>query len=107
YCSGSAGLPDIGWRLPTIKELMTLVDFSAVAAPFIDTIAFPNTPTDAPYWSLTAGTASSPPTSAYPLQFDAPGAFYRLGTTALGNVRCVRAGPICAGAARCVALAGG
>lgn len=28
YCAGGTGLPGTGWRLPTIKELMTLADFA-------------------------------------------------------------------------------
>lgn len=40
------------WRLPTIKELATLVDESAAAPPFIDLKAFPDTP-NLPYWSST------------------------------------------------------
>lgn len=41
------------WRLPTYKELMTLVDRSRTA-PALDTTAFPETVFDRPYWTSTA-----------------------------------------------------
>ncbi len=34
------------WRIPTVKELSTLVDYSRSAPPFINTDYFPNQPTD-------------------------------------------------------------
>jgi len=49
YCA-SAALAALGadtWRVPTVKELMTLVDTSVASpGPTIDTTAFPNTPGD-------------------------------------------------------------
>jgi hypothetical protein len=52
YCS-SLTLNGGGWRLPTIKELVSLVDFSvAPPGPTIDSQAFPNTPGDS-FWSST------------------------------------------------------
>lgn len=50
YCM-NLGLAGGGWRLPTIKELQTLVDESTVA-PAIDTSVFPNTPSSR-FWSST------------------------------------------------------
>ena len=41
-----------GFRLPTVKELYTLVDPTAAAAPYIDQTAFPGTVSDM-YWSKT------------------------------------------------------
>ncbi|HRI72488.1 MAG TPA: DUF1566 domain-containing protein, partial [Polyangium sp.] len=53
YCNDNmAGLPGNGWRLPSMKELQTLVDASLVN-PAIDTNAFPNTPIDVSYWTST------------------------------------------------------
>lgn len=50
--SGCAALGG-GFRLPTVKELSTLIAPSASAAPYIDTTAFPSTKADL-YWSQTA-----------------------------------------------------
>jgi hypothetical protein len=61
---GCAGLVSLGptGRLPTIKELLTIVDeephdefeFGAVVPKMIDALAFADTPVDAPYWSSTS-----------------------------------------------------
>ena len=41
-----------GWRVPSVKELQTLVYDARSQAPFIDTEAFPDTPAGrAPYWT--------------------------------------------------------
>lgn len=50
YCA-ALSLRGTGWRLPTIKELHTLVD-EARMHPAIDTHAFPETPS-AYFWSAT------------------------------------------------------
>ena len=42
-----------GWRLPTVKELVTLVDVSVASGPTIDSTAFPDTPSG-PFWSSTS-----------------------------------------------------
>jgi len=53
YCAGiGATLGGSGWRLPTIKELETLVDVSVSSRPTIDVIYFPNAPA-ALFWSST------------------------------------------------------
>ncbi len=50
YCAGvGASLGGTGWRLPTCKELQTIVDDSRTY-PAIDSNAFPNTQTTV-YWS--------------------------------------------------------
>ena len=51
----SLGSRTTGWRLPTIKELISIVDFESATAPLIDTAAFPGT--------LTVTYATSSPTS--------------------------------------------
>jgi Protein of unknown function (DUF1566) len=45
YCSG-LDLNGTGWRLPTLKELFSIVDRTQTLPPFIDTSAFPGTPSD-------------------------------------------------------------
>jgi len=82
-----AGYTD--WRLPNVRELMSIVDYGAAAAPRINTTAFPNTVSDY-YWTSTTYVVNT--TLAW------------IGTFNLGNVgvfsktnsryvRCVRGGP--------------
>jgi hypothetical protein len=53
YCKGLS-LDGGGWRLPTIKELETIIDFSQSFPPLIDSTAFPLTPAYYSYfWSST------------------------------------------------------
>ena len=53
YCSTLALNAD-AWRLPTMKELVTIVDFSgAPLAMAFDATAFPGTPTSAAFWTST------------------------------------------------------
>jgi hypothetical protein len=84
YCASLGS----GYRLPTVKELLTIVDFSK-ANPAIDTSddAFPSTPSEA-FWTATP-LAGSPPTSAWFISFDDGYA----GNVDMGQpnrVRCVR-----------------
>lgn len=52
-CStAGAALGGTGWRMPTVKELMTLIDRSKATGPVIDTTAFLST-TSASYWTAT------------------------------------------------------
>src|SRR5208283_5394749 len=51
YCAGvGASLGGTGWRLPTIKELQSIVDLTQTTAPMIDPNAFPGAPS-AYFWS--------------------------------------------------------
>jgi hypothetical protein len=60
YCAGlGATLGGTGWRLPTIKELATIIDF-ATTAPTIDLTAFPTTPQAQSYQSATQTAPSVP-----------------------------------------------
>ncbi len=86
YCASSTlGLPGSGWRLPSMKELQTIVDDSR-SNPAIDPTAFPNTPVDG-FWTST--TMAGPSGSAWIVLFNFGGSF----TVAVGTpyyARCVR-----------------
>ena len=84
YCAGQGG----GYRLPTAKELLTIVDFSR-SNPAIDTSpgAFPNTPSDR-FWTATP-LAGSPPANAWFISF-IDGYAGNVDITQPNRVRCVR-----------------
>jgi hypothetical protein len=84
YCASLGG----GYRLPTAKELLTIVDFSK-ANPAIDTSAsaFPDTPPEE-FWTATP-LAGSPPTSAWFISF-VDGYAGNVDMTQPNRVRCVR-----------------
>jgi hypothetical protein len=52
---------DAGWRLPTYKELLTLVDYGSMSFPFalVDLDTFPGTPAVA-FWSSSRDVTGSP-----------------------------------------------
>jgi alpha-tubulin suppressor-like RCC1 family protein len=53
YChDNTPALPGSGWRLPSMKELQTLVNDGHVS-PAVDPTAFPGTPFDVGYWTST------------------------------------------------------
>jgi hypothetical protein len=56
-CASFGPLATNGWRLPTVHELVSLVDYSA-RNPAIDTAAFPNTRSRW-YWTGTLDASSS------------------------------------------------
>ena len=59
YCAGvEPSLGGTGWRLPTLKELQSLVDYSQTTPPMIDSTAFPEVPSY-PYWSASPLAGSS------------------------------------------------
>lgn len=99
YCA-QLGLAGGGWRVPSVKELATLVDVGvpqpsfSQAEPAIDSAAFPNTPA-AEFWSSSASAADS--TEAWSVDFlvslDTFGDGIVVGTypqTEQERVRCVR-----------------
>jgi hypothetical protein len=87
YCaSAGASLGGTGWRLPTIRELQTLVDPSRMADPRIDLTAFPTTPSAA-FWSSSPVAGS--PSSAWLVNFY-DGFANTYDKTTMVDVRCVR-----------------
>jgi hypothetical protein len=84
YCAG-LNLGGTGWRLPTVKELQTIVDDSQTD-PAIDTKAFPSTPTDY-FWS--SSPAAGSPSDAWFVHFFA-GMTSSFDVPDACRVRCVR-----------------
>jgi hypothetical protein len=75
-----------GWRVPTVKELQTIVDYSQSSGPMIDPTAFPSTPASV-FWSSSPVAGSTSLAwlvsfyGGYSNSYDVSYAF---------NVRCVR-----------------
>ncbi|MBL8018120.1 MAG: DUF1566 domain-containing protein [Leptospirales bacterium] len=87
YCEGMnyAGFSD--WRLPSIRELNSIVDATQATSPVIDTTAFVGSPTGT-YWTSTIDVAG--PLDAFTVDF-ADGSSGIINRTAvIGDVRCVR-----------------
>jgi hypothetical protein len=87
YCAGvESSLGGTGWRLPTLKELQSLVDYSQTTSPAIDSTAFPGTPSR-DFWSASPLAGSS--SDAWYVNFDyGYSNNYDVSNTSL--VRCVR-----------------
>ena len=84
HCGGLSLDGKTGWRLPSVKELQTIVDEKQL--PPIDANAFPNTPTE-DFWTSSLDPAN--PSYAWYVGFVDGDSFSRNMTTAL-RVRCVR-----------------
>jgi hypothetical protein len=82
YC----GLRGTSWRLPTAKELLTIVDFSQAIGPMMDPNAFPGTPSR---WFWSASQVAGAPSIAWSVDFDRGSTHPRALANSL-NVRCVR-----------------
>lgn len=86
YCEGLVlGAPGTVWRLPTVRELSTLVDARA-SRPTIDTTAFPGTPASR-FWTSTVYQAAA--SSAWSVVFSDGGVLHA-GAGEAHSVRCVR-----------------
>jgi len=62
YCADPATatlLGGAGWRLPTIKELMTVLDYSLNSTPMFDSSVFTANPQRIQYWSSTPNDGST------------------------------------------------
>lgn len=80
YCSGLGA----GWRLPTAKELLSIVDDSRTS-PAINMTAFPNCPSEK-FWT---NTVSSGDTSKYWTINFTDGSSEVLATSSSARVRCI------------------
>jgi len=88
YCNGAEVanmLGGSGWRLPTLNELFTLVDFARTAGPFVDSDAFPSTPADG-IWSSSRASVSARDF----LYLDFATATWLVSSSSTAYVRCVR-----------------
>jgi hypothetical protein len=97
YCAGLTVPAGGGWRLPTVKELTTLLDYSRPGSPFIDPVAFPGVPAQSTstarngFWSSTSlvGTSVGLTEGAWLVYFDTAGTQPNPLNVG-GAVRCVR-----------------
>jgi hypothetical protein len=78
--------PAGSWRLPTMKELQTIVD-PGQTSPAVDPDLFPDTPPES-FWSAT-GWVEAPDLRSWHVDFALGNAQYLLGTTPF-HVRCVK-----------------
>lgn len=85
YCAGLDADGGSGWRLPTIKELQTIVDERAYQ-PAIDTTAFPGTPSEF-FWS--SSPYANDATNAWVVHFNFGNSSY-FTVSYNYRVRCVR-----------------
>jgi hypothetical protein len=88
YCN-TLNLNNHAWRVPTLRELQTLVDDSKT--PAIDLTAFPTTPTHWSFWTSNAFTGPTATDNAWVVDFTYGFTFgYGIDVSSSGFVRCVR-----------------
>lgn len=85
YCS-SAGS---GFRLPTLKELFSIVDHTVTSGPQIDQTAFPNTPAEGFFWVSPPCAGSSCPEWGIDFSSSSGSTFFNPGITSSLRTRCV------------------
>jgi len=86
YCDGlGATLGGTAWRLPTVKELLTIVDLTVIS-PTIDGTIFPST-LPVHFWA--ASPVAGSPTDGWYVDFDT-GESYTEASVTMNSVRCVR-----------------
>jgi hypothetical protein len=85
YCRGSS-LPGTGWRLPSMKELQTILDESEMG-PAVDQNYFPSTPSGL-FWTSSMDATSA--AKAWVVDFNVGGTASSDLTTTMAYVRCVR-----------------
>ena len=83
-----AGLSD--WRLPNLRELLTIVDYAPAAAPAINTVYFLNTSSNR-YWVSTTDVSWT--ACAWVVSFSDAVMYRNILKTDSYYVRCVRGGP--------------
>ncbi|WP_162274103.1 DUF1566 domain-containing protein [Leptospira tipperaryensis] len=77
-----------GWRLPSVKELVSLVDYTRTSSPFINQTFFPNSADY--YWTSTTHPSGSYKNTAYQVIFTS-GTYDTFDkATSSVRVRCVR-----------------
>jgi hypothetical protein len=86
YCT-QLQLDGMGWRVPTLKELLTLVDPARTTAPVIDSKVFPGAPADT-FWS--ANSYASDVNYAWTIDFRFGNSAKDHAKSASAYVRCVR-----------------
>jgi hypothetical protein len=88
YCESLDHADKSDWRLPSIKELVTLIDEADATAPVVDTATFGETSATS-FWSSTPGVPFSPDRVAFTLETGF-GSTPTVKMTDVSAARCVR-----------------